>query len=461
MRTFMSEPSIRVRIHGRVRCVRTLLIGVLLAAGTAASAEELGTRPISWAPRVAVGECLSVPGSLLVNKRPGEAWQTLGDKEDVMSRDLLLAPPGAQAIIETRPKTVRLTLRSNLPSLSLFPGLQSAVILHDSRAFDLDFTLHRGQVVLTNRKAKGAARVWMRIEGDAFQLTLAEPGDAVLMGLYGFWPRGVSFTATPKPQDVPSRSLTFVLLKGQLAIKAGGNQHSLSAPDGPVYFHWDSVDGADEGPQGRKRLPRWAEPNGEIPRGKVVAAVVDKFEKLAKNQDPRTALDALLAAAEKERDKERADAMTQFAVYGLAAINEMDRLMQILGDSKQAAVRQTAVVALRRWIGDAPGQDQRLYQFLLDKLGYSRAQAMTVLQLLHSPFASNDPESYETLIAYLRHESQAVRELAWWHLSRLVPKEFLIPYDPAGTEAERAKAQAAWRELVPSGSVPRKKPQKK
>ncbi len=81
---------------------------------------------------------------------------------------------------------------------------------------------------------------------------------------------------------------------------------------------------------------------------------------------------------------------------------------------------------------------------------------------MHNAFASEDAETYETLIAYLRHENLGIRELAWRQLSSLVPEAVAVSYDPAGTEAERARAYKAWKTLIPSGSLPpRKKPKKK
>jgi hypothetical protein len=47
-----------------------------------------------------------------------------------------------------------------------------------------------------------------------------------------------------------------------------------------------------------------------------------------------------------------------------------------------------------------------------------------------------------------------VRELAWWHLYRLAPAGRSIRYDPAGPDAERDKAQAEWKKLIPSGQLP-------
>lgn len=457
----MSERYIRVRVREVGRCVRPLLIGVLLTAGPVAHAEERGTRSVGWEPRVPVGKCLTPAGGLLVNERPGQPWRALEEKDDLHSRDLLLALPGMRAKLATQPRAVELTLWGNLPGQTEFSGLQSAVVLHDSRAFDLDCTLHSGRMIVANRKEKGPARIWLRVEGEAFLLTLFEPGDAICLGWYSFWPRGASFVAAPKADHVPARTLALIALKGQVAVKVGGTQHTLSAPPGPAYFHWDSVNGAERGPRSYRELPAWADPDAKAtPRAKAVRAAIDKYQTAAKDREPRTALYDLLAAAEKERDRDQAKALAEFAVFGLAALNDIDRVMQALDDPKQADARRFAIAALRHWIGDATGRDRSLHQFLIDQLGYSKAQATTVLQLLHRAFAADDPDTYEILIAYLRHDKLAVRELAWSNLSRLMPEGVSAPYDPAGSEAERAKGVAAWKALIPSGSLPRR-PKKK
>jgi uncharacterized protein (TIGR03000 family) len=96
-----------------------------------------------------------------------------------------------------------------------------------------------------------------------------------------------------------------------------------------------------------------------------------------------------------------------------------------------------------------------LYEALQSDLGFSKNDAETVLQLLHSPFDLEQPETYETLIAYLRHRRQAVRELAAWHLYRLAPIGQKIPFNAAASPEEHAKAAAAWKKLIPSGELPK------
>ena len=118
------------------------------------------------------------------------------------------------------------------------------------------------------------------------------------------------------------------------------------------------------------------------------------------------------------------------------------------------------MIALRHWIGSDARRDRLFYHFLMEQASYSEKQAATVLQLLHRAFAADEPFTYDTLIAYLRHEKLPIRELAWRQLSRLVPEDMLVPYDPAASPEERAKACAAWKELIPSGSLPSRKSKK-
>ena len=61
-----------------------------------------------------------------------------------------------------------------------------------------------------------------------------------------------------------------------------------------------------------------------------------------------------------------------------------------------------------------------------------------ILQLLFgfSPEDLTQPETYEVLIDYLAHEKPAIRNLAAWHLVRLVPQGKSIAFKPNGTMAD-------------------------
>src|SRR5205807_10147245 len=87
-----------------------------------------------------------------------------------------------------------------------------------------------------------------------------------------------------------------------------------------------------------------------------------------------------------------------------------------------------AFVSLRNWIGRGEGQAAKLYDrkkrtgILVDKK-YRADEAESILELLDGlpAQALNQPETYEALIAYLKHGRLAVRGLASRHLVALVP----------------------------------------
>jgi hypothetical protein len=408
-------------------------------------------------PRVPLGLCLSSIQSLLRRERVDKAWQVVSANEPVFSRDTLLVLPGDKAAIEIVPNTVALTLWGNLPQLSPLPALQSEVVLHDSRAFDLDFTLRCGRVVVRNTKRSGPAKVWLRLPNEGWQLTLTHPGDEVALELYGRWPRGVPFIKEPRFGEAPTNTLIVFVLKGQVELKTPTAQHALAAPPGPALFQWDSASGADAGPQRSDQLPVWADLQAKAPEDAAfVAGILQRLHDRLKDKAPDTALADLLAAAGRDTDARRAALTQEIAVLSLAALDEVSAVADALADAKHAALRNAAVTALRHWIGADAGRDALLYRVLMEHSRLSAAQAETVMQLLHSPFAPDQPETYETLIAYLQHGQLAVRELAHWHLQRLAPVGRDIKYDAAAPEAERTKAVEEWKKLIPRGQLPPK-----
>ena len=123
-------------------------------------------------------------GSILSRDKPGAKWQLVDQKEALKAGDLLLGLPGAK--LESGDKAVSLTFLTDFGD-SPFPVVECAVILHESKDFDLDVTLDRGRADFTNIKAKGAAKVRVRVHDQIIDLTLHEPKTSVALELYGLW----------------------------------------------------------------------------------------------------------------------------------------------------------------------------------------------------------------------------------------------------------------------------------
>ena len=144
------------------------------------------------------------------------------------------------------------------------------------------------------------------------------------------------------------------------------------------------------------------------------------------------------------------------AVNMMLATDQIDLFFKSFVSTKNYDVIDNGIIGLRHWIGRKPGQDLKLYEFVISARHYSKKQAEIFIDLLHS-FGDDElkePETYEVLIDYLGSDKAGIRGLANWHLHRLVPKGRDIKFDPIAPEAERKEAIAKWKKLVPKGTVP-------
>ena len=402
-----------------------------------------------------VGQCVSPPGTLFQRQAPDKPWQTARPRQTVADGEVLLALPGGRGEVESANGAVRLILWGNMPELSSSAVLESAVVLHDTPGFDLDLTLERGRVVLVSGKDKEPARVRLRVGEEVWALTLPEKGDEAALELSGRWPRGVPFNPDAKAQDRPTADLVFLTLRGSADVKAGPRLYAMHAPPGPGYFHWGSVDGQDPAPARLEKLPAWADPGAaRTTEARRVHEVLDRLREALRDKSLDAALAGLLESADSDSDPAQATVTRQVVVFSWGALDDLSRLVGALSDPKHPVARETAVDALRHWIGRGPGQDVELFNFLIKQKKYPPTRAEVVLQLLHSPFQKDRPETYQALIEYLRSDDPAVRELARWHLYRLAPAGRTIAFDAAAPAEERERAVKRWQELIPEGQLP-------
>ena len=423
-------------------------LGVLCSQGavTAADAREGVVQQKSI-----VGRMAALPPGFLLH-RDGETWRLLPPLADVYSEDLIVAVPAGA--INSKSRKVRLTMLSDLARTSPYPVLESAVVLHETD-LDLDFTLDRGRVDVTNIDRMGEeAKVHVRFQKQVWELTLG-PKARVAFELYGRWPAGMPFSKNPKPEQTPTLDVVLLVKEGQVSLKADGKEFAMHAPPGIAYFHWDSVPPFDDAPRRLETLPNWAKIQISLPADAAadLATLIKVISGRAKAK-PSSIEEALGEILNEDSPGAR-----RIAVYGLGATDDLPRLFDALSSNKFPDVRDVSVIALRHWIGRGEGQDIKLYDALIKK-GLSEKHATVVLQLLHS-FSDKEkgsPATYETLIELLGHESPAVRHLANWHLTRLVTAKAAkdINYDPLASPEEREKAAAEWKKLIPAGKLPPK-----
>jgi hypothetical protein len=375
-------------------------------------------------------------------------WQIVKPKDNLHPGEMLLA--GNEAALESNNGAVRLAVMGDMCCSLAMPVLETAVVLLPSGEFDLEFAFLRGRIELTNLKTKGAAKVRIRGPGESCEIVLEEPGTKVALEIFGRWPRGTSFHKVPKPGEHPSITAHLLVIKGEADVKGPNNHFSLKAPPGPALLEVDDLGESEVTVKHLDKLPAWATDEGNTERSKLVKATLAKFRKLAIAKSVPQALDELVNS---EQEVERTT-----AVYLMGATDDLERLGQALTETKRVDVWNSGVLALRHWIGRAPGQDQKLYLALIAKGKFKPGEAETTVQLLHS-FGDDDlakPETYEFLIDTLDSDRLALRGLANWHLHRLVPAGRKLAFNPWGTKEERMASVEAWQKLIPPGKLPPK-----
>jgi hypothetical protein len=438
-----------------VRLVPYFTALCLCACAARASGAPADPKPPVEEKRVPAGKAYSPLGSLLERDAPSKPWKLVDSLDAVYTGDSLLTLPGGRAVIGSKNNAVRLTLVGNLPQLYPIPSLESIVRLHESADYDLDLTLVRGGVKVTNRKEKGASRIHVRLPGADWDLSLLEPGDEAAVELHGRWAEGVPFTKDPKNLEPPTSLAVLLLLKGNATLKAGFEEYVLRAPPGAALYQWSSDGNVPASPSRLEQLPEWLQTKGpNCAEARRAGAARDKLIDMMKHPGAN-ALDDFYKAAVQDTDKDRGPVARAVAVCSMGAMDDLIGLMNAL-ESSSAEVRNLAVVALRHHLGSGPGQDLALYDFLVKQRKYSEAHADIVLQLLHS-FGQTElskVETYETLISYLKHPKLPVRELAWWHLIRHVPEGDKIPYDPGAAPEDREKGYQAWKKLLDDKKLP-------
>jgi hypothetical protein len=312
---------------------------------------------------------------------------------------------------------------------------------------DLDFTLERGRVVLSNHKPQGAAHVRVRFHGEAWDLTLQNADTQVRLELWGNDPIDLGFTKDPRGEG-PMTTVALWILKGEANLKVG--YESFLAPAPGIYV-WDSIRGPSRAVARLGKLPEWVT---NVPGLELKAQARKALEKLSTELSGNANVQTLLTATLNDRES-----TTQIlAVFCIGAIDQLSALLDRLADDKKE-VRETAYYVLLRWISRGPAQEPTLKRMLIEKKGYTEEQAETLLELLHTFPESKayQPATYESLIALLDSEKIAIRELARLQLEALVPrtKEVQnIKYDAAGDTEQRKKAIEQWKKLIPDGKLP-------
>jgi hypothetical protein len=164
----------------------------------------------------------------------------------------------------------------------------------------------------------------------------------------------------------------------------------------------------------------------------------------------------LLAEAQEAAEREG----RYLSVLCFGALDLSDDLVAALANDHHPEVRDAAILTLRRWLGRDAAQREKLSE-LLNRKGYNKSEVGAILQLLRIPSAEDFQvrSTYEFLLDHLASEKLAIRELSFWHLIRLTPRELVAAnqlgqFDPAGPQEQREVVEKKWRKLLDDGKLP-------
>ncbi len=397
--------------------------------------------------RVPVAVALSPGGYFSCRPAAAREYQVVAANDPLHAADRVVAFPGAS--FRTLNKKVTVTARGDWEGRSPLPVFETAFSLAASDDVDLDMTLECGRIEVRNTSAAGGVRVRLRFWDQTWTVVLEGPEHQLLLEVSARWPAGTRFRP-PMPADQagampqPVAHAVLIWMRGSGMVDVGGSAMAMSAPPGPAELRWDSLNGAADRPLKLERLPEWVH-NDAAPteQGRKIADALRRLGQ-ARVAEPNTAIRNFLDAQDPTERR--------VALVALGALDDLDALGRALVAAKSLDEWDFGISILRHWLARAPGQVLRYYEFLTQIRGYTPTEATIILQLLFG-FGAEDlrhAETYEVLVDYLIHEKPAIRNLAAWHLVRLIPEGRKIPYRPDGTRTDAMAAQQQWRKLISS-----------
>ncbi len=382
-------------------------------------------------------------------------WQKLGGKfRDVATNRPLMSLPGCRSTV-TLAKNVRLDVWGNLPEF--WPNIyESAVILHSHDKLDLDVSLLRGRIVVSNMNENRPVTIRVRIENPAFvgkqdyaDVQLEKQGEVALERWF-YYPRNEGFFDDPRDpgRKGPITDVVAIALKGMARFKSGDVTVAISPNTGIL---WNNQKGLGD-PFTLGGKPAWAEGVGQPAQNvdaKVFAESIKFRDEMLKILGSR---EVYVALAELLNRKEAAPRQLALRCYG--ALGDLPRLLEALEQEEKPELRLWAIDVLRNWIAATRDNDYKLVEVL--EPNYQQNGSKIILELLHSVSEtdSQKPETYERLIEFLDSPHLVIRELAAWHLYKMVPQGKSIPWSAAAPAPQRQATQRIWTQLIPRGRLP-------
>lgn len=376
-------------------------------------------------------------------------WKRLTGNKDLLSARPIVSLPGSKADVVTT-KGIRLTLWGNIPEFNPAPPVQESIVeLFDHETLDLDMTLHRGRLVLTNLRDDPIV-VRVRFENPSepdgpetfWFVTLSGKNAEALIDRWSSIPAGEPFF---KSKDDPERKgpvaqMACMALAGTVFVRTPTESATLQPAPNTNLALWSSA--VKKFASMSVPPPPFLNPDAPTP-----PEVVKARGELANAFDGK-AVDVALTALLKSNDR----LTRRTAVRCLGATDDLAGLLDTL-NQENIEQRVIGVETLIQWVALSRDNDYKLVEVVRQRLKANEADLFMTLLHGFTEQAASRPETYEYLIDYLKHTKIEIRELAAWNLYRMVPAAQHILYD-SNDAAKREKAYQQWLKLIPPGKLP-------
>jgi hypothetical protein len=374
-------------------------------------------------------------------------WRRVVANDRVMTGDELVSLPGYRSKLDLE-NGVQLILWGNVFGQLNMPLRESAVTLHAvpggksvPSSPDIDFTLSRGRVWITNRKKGGGdALVRVRFHKEIWDLTF-KSGAEGFVELFG----GQSGWSAEVSEEEPWAEFWLVITKGVVNLHDDFHEERLR---GQSAIGWTRERGTSP-VQSNIVLPPEASQTIQMQEdARPMARALNALQEHLVRSDK--AVSIMLAENMKTAD----DAGRLLIVLCHGALDNIEEVLEAL-ESERPLVRDAAVEALKQWLSRNIGQRAKLKAILQGQ--FRESEVTTILRFLRTPSKQEweQAATYEDLIEELASDKLAIRHLAHSHLLRLANQYALkLRYDPNGPEDQRKAIQQKWKELLEKHQLP-------
>jgi hypothetical protein len=287
---------------------------------------------------------------------------------------------------------------------------------------------------------EGPLQFALEVHGEAWVLELAT-ADAVC---------GVEITLREPnrfEQDLGENSYTggvYVLAGTVNIIDAAKQRQVLTGPDWfPLTPEVRRTATELNKPEFRAgSLPKWLGPASQSPAARQYAK---PFEK---EFDVNETVDVSIAGFVSDRRPE----LSRLAVDCLGLVGAYSALVDALQRTEHEEARKAAIVALRTWLPQAPGNRERLKEELATHFSPERADIAYRLLWGYNEDDARNRVISQQLVDWMGDDEIVIRELAFYHVYRLTDKKY--DYRPNATAQQRQLALNHWQQhILKTGAI--------